>query len=316
MTTSDLGPDPAAELAYVALVVDDPETSAAIFEKDFGLPREDFSCGGRNVPAVAVGRSVLAMFRPDDSFLGGNARKGVHHIAIAADDPRAAADASGLDTVSSTAEGLGGRPQIEFERNATCGVRVRLTPSLGLHPASSDIVERLDHICVASADNAPAKDVFIGRLGCVYESQQTDSETETLSENFTSDTYNYIFHTRPSQLIGSMRVTFITVGDTELEFIQDLTTSVKADEARHDRAGTTRGDRSAIARFIATHGQGLHHVAFKTPDVTASLAKIAAAGHRVIDRVGRPGSRASLIGFMHPTMIGGVLMHFVQREDL
>lgn len=39
MTTSDLGPDPAAELAYVALIVDDPETRAAIFEKAFGLPR-------------------------------------------------------------------------------------------------------------------------------------------------------------------------------------------------------------------------------------------------------------------------------------
>ena len=30
----------APELSYVALVVEEPETSAAIFEKDFGLPRE------------------------------------------------------------------------------------------------------------------------------------------------------------------------------------------------------------------------------------------------------------------------------------
>ena len=47
----------APELSYVALVVDEPETSAAIFEKDFGLPREDFSAGDRNVPA-SVGRSA------------------------------------------------------------------------------------------------------------------------------------------------------------------------------------------------------------------------------------------------------------------
>ena len=139
---------------------------------------------------------------------------------------------------------------------------------------------------------------------------------ETISENFTSDTYNYIFHTRPSQLIGSMRVTFITVGDTEFEFIQDLTSDVKADEARHDAAGTTRGDRSAIARYIASRGAGLHHIAFKTADVAESLAKIKAAGHRTIDKVGRPGSRCALIGFMHPTMIGGVLMHFVAREEI
>ena len=201
-------------------------------------------------------------------------------------------------------------------RNATCGIRVRYTEALGLPAASSEIVQRIDHLGVASADNQAGREVFIDKLGCVYESQQTDSEVETISENFTSDTYNYIFHTRPSELIGSMRVTFISVGDTELEFIQDLTTTVQADEARHDAAGTTRGDRSAIARYVASRGAGLHHIAFKTPNVEESLAKIKAAGHRTIDTVGRPGSRAALIGFMHPTMIGGVLMHFVARKDL
>lgn len=306
----------APDLAYVALVVDEPETSAAIFEKDFGLPRQDFACGGSNVPAIAVGQSALAFFRPDDPFLGPDAKKGVHHVAIGADDPAAAAAASGLPTVDSAAEGLGGRPQVEFAREATCGIRTRLTNTLGLAPASSDIVQRIDHLGVASADNQAGREVFIDKLGCVYESQQTDSEVETISENFTSDTYNYIFHTRPSQLIGSMRVTFITVGDTEFEFIQDLTTEVKADEARHDAAGTTRGDRSAIARYIASRGAGLHHIAFKTPNVEESLAKIKAAGHRTIDTVGRPGSRAALIGFMHPTMIGGVLMHFVARKEV
>ncbi len=306
----------APDLAYVALVVDEPEASAAIFEKDFGLPRQDFTCGSLTVPAIAVGRSALALFQPDDPFLGPDAKKGVHHIAIAAADPKAAAEDSGVATVNGPASGLGGRTSIELARDATCGIGVRYTESLGLAPASSGLVERIDHLGVASADNQAAREVFIDKLGCVYESQQTDSEVETISENFTSDTYNYIYHTRPSQLIGSMRVTFITVGDTEFEFIQDLTTNVQADEARHDAAGTTRGDRSAIARYISARGQGLHHIAFKTPDVKESLAKIKAAGHRTIDTVGRPGSRRALIGFMHPTMIGGVLMHFVQREEI
>ena len=312
MTASDSAPD----LAYVALVVDEPETSAAIFEKDFGLPRQDFSCGGSTVPAIAVGRSAMAFFQPDDPFLGPEAQKGVHHIAIGADDPEAAARDSGLPTINGATDGIDRRPQIEIARDATAGVRTRLTPVLGMAPASSEIVQRIDHLGVASADNHAARTAFIDRLGCVYESQQTDSEVETISENFTSDTYNYIFHTRPSQLIGSMRVTFITVGDTEFEFIQDLTSDVKADKARHDAAGTTRGDRSAIARYIASRGAGLHHIAFKTADVAESLAKIKAAGHRTIDTVGRPGSRRALIGFMHPTMIGGVLMHFVAREEI
>ena len=306
----------APNLAYVALVVDEPEASAAIFEKDFGLLRQNFTCGSLTVPAIAVGRSALALFQPDDPFLGPDAKKGVPHIAIAAADTKAAAEDSGVATVNGPTSGMGGRTSIELARDATCGIGVRYTESLGLAPASSGLVERIDHLGVASADNQTAREGFIDKLGCVYESQQTDSEVETISENFSSDTYNYIYHTRPSQLIGSMRVTFITVGDTEFEFIQDLTTNVQADEARHDAAGTTRGDRSAIARYIAARGQGLHHIAFKTPDVKESLAKIKAAGHRTIDTVGRPGSRRALIGFMHPTMIGGVLMHFVQREEI
>lgn len=306
----------APDLAYVALVVDEPERSATIFEQDFGLPRQDFACGGSNVPMISVGQSALAFFQPNDPFLGPDAKKGVHHIAIATADPEGAAKASGVPLSGEASKGIGGKTQVAFARDATCGIRVRYTQALGLPAASSDIVQRIDHLGVASADNQAAREVFIDKFGCVYESQQTDSEVETISENFTSDTYNYIFHTRPSQLIGSMRVTFITVGDTEFEFIQDLTTQVEADEARHDAAGTTRGDRSAIARYIASRGQGLHHIAFKTPNVEDSLAKIKAAGHRTIDTVGRPGSRRALIGFMHPTMIGGVLMHFVAREEI
>ena len=180
----------APDLAYVALVVHEPETSATIFEKDFGLPRQAFACHGSNVPVISVGRSALALFQVDNPLLGPNARQGVHHVAIAAADPEAAAKDSGLATVNGASEGLGGRPQIELARNATCGVRTRFTASLGLAPASPSLVERIDHLGVASVDNQAARAVFIDELGCVYESQQTDSETETVAENFTSDTYN------------------------------------------------------------------------------------------------------------------------------
>ena len=38
------------DLAYVALVVDEPAASATILERDFGLPRQEFSSGGRAGP--------------------------------------------------------------------------------------------------------------------------------------------------------------------------------------------------------------------------------------------------------------------------
>ncbi len=306
----------ATDLAYLALVVDDPENSAAHFESDFGLPRRDFKCGASTVPLISVGATAMALFGQADPFLGPNPKKGVHHLALSAADPQAAARAAGLPTAGNLSKGLDGKAQISLEREATSGVRVRFTEPLGLAPARSDIVERIDHVGVASADNRAARATFIDKLGCVYESQQTDSEVETISENFTSDTHRYIFHTRPSRLVGSMRVTFITIGDCELEFLQDLTSEVSADAARHDAAGDTRADRSAIARHIASRGAGLHHVALKTPDIDATLGRLGKAGYRLIDRTGRPGSRRARIGFLHPAALGGVLVHFVEREEI
>ncbi len=306
----------ATDLAYLALVVDQPEATAARFESDFGLPCRSMRCGGSTIPVIPIGATALALFGRGDPFLGANPQKGVHHLALAAADPEAAARACGLPLAGDVSQGLEGRAQIALAPAATCGVRVRFTESLGLAPARSAMVERIDHVGVASVDNRAARATFIDKLGCVYESEQTDSEVETISENFTSDTHQTIFHTRPSRLLGSMRVSFITVGDCELEFLQDLTTGVNVDAARHDAPGDTRADRSAIARHIATRGTGLHHLALKTPDIDAALGRLGSAGYRLIDTSGRPGSRRSRIGFLHPAALGGVLLHLVEREEL
>ena len=81
----------------------------------------------------------------------------------------------------------------------------------------------------------------------------------------------------------------------------------------HGAPGTTKQDQGAIARFVASRGPGLHHLALKVTDIDAALASLAAAGHRVIDRIGRPGSRRARIGFVHPQSLGGALVHLVQR---
>ena len=56
----------APDLAYVALVVDKPAASAAIFEKGSGLLRQDFACGGSKIRVLSVGRCALDLFRPAD----------------------------------------------------------------------------------------------------------------------------------------------------------------------------------------------------------------------------------------------------------
>jgi hypothetical protein len=133
-------------------------------------------------------------------------------------------------------------------------------------------------------------------------------------ESFTSDKYGVVYHTRPPQPVGGLRITFITVGDCELEFLANFDPRQDG-EVEHGRAGTTRQDQGAIARFVASRGRGLHHVAVKARDIDALLGSMAAAGLPMIDTTGRPGSRRALIGFPHPRALGGVLMHVVQRPD-
>ncbi len=82
---------------------------------------------------------------------------------------------------------------------------------------------------------------------------------------------------------------------------------------RYGAAGDTRQDQGAIARFVAARGPGLHHVAFKAPDIDRTLAHLRAAGVPLIDHKGRPGSRRARIGFCHPEAMGGVLIHAVER---
>lgn len=175
------------------------------------------------------------------------------------------------------------------------------------------MVERIDHLGIASADNQAAIAIFAGRMGLPIESQQTDMEVETAIESFTSDKYGVVYHTRPPRVLGGLRVAFLTAGDCELEFLQNFDPAHGA-ALQHGAAGNTRQDQGAITKFIATHGAGLHHLALKTADIDDALTRLEHGGARMIDRVGRPGSRRARIGFVHPASFGGILVHLVQRE--
>ena len=319
-------PRPVADappLAWVAVVVDDPGRVAAVFERGLGLPRSEVSAPGGAVPWIAVGESAIALFGHGHELVGGAARSGVHHVSIAAPDPVARASECGFAGVD-TSPGLGGGAQVALDTRDTCGIATRLSEPIGAGPGggrrgASDHVERIDHIGVASADNRAAGAVFTDRLGCPVESTQTDFEISQPIESFTSDRYGVVYHSRPPEPIGGLRVRFLTVGDCELELLQPFDprgAGRRAEGPERGTPGNTRGDKGAIARYIERRGPGLHHLALKTPDIDATLARLAAAGHRMIDLVGRSGSRRARIGFVHPASLGGLLLHFVERDEL
>ncbi len=308
----------ASRLAYAALVVADVERVAAGLTRDFGLQRTDYPAGnsGRRTPVFAVGASALALFEPGDPFLGDAARPGVHHIALEVADLAAAAGAvsvAGIALGGRTPEpGLDGRRRLRLKPEATAGVRTYLTEPIPVTPTSGGWIERIDHLGVASADNAAALEIFCGRLGCPLESTQTDLEVRIPVESFTSDKYGVVYHSRVPEPVGGLRVAFVTVGDCDLELLQDFDPRHGADAARHG-AGTTKQDQGAIARFVASRGPGLHHLALKVGDIDDALGRLARAGYELIDPVGRPGSRRARIAFLARKSLGGALVHLVER---
>lgn len=72
------------------------------------------------------------------------------------------------------------------------------------------------------------------------------------------------------------------------------------------------GPETPVGRFLATRGQGVHHVAYRVADVAVALAHLRDEGAEPIDREPRPGSRNTLIAFVHPRTFGGVLVELVQ----
>lgn len=69
-----------------------------------------------------------------------------------------------------------------------------------------------------------------------------------------------------------------------------------------------------VARFLASRGEGLHHVCLLSDDLPADLAALAAAEAELVDSVPRPGAHGS-VAFVHPRTLNGVLWELLQRAE-
>jgi methylmalonyl-CoA/ethylmalonyl-CoA epimerase len=72
---------------------------------------------------------------------------------------------------------------------------------------------------------------------------------------------------------------------------------------------------SAVGRFLATRGPGLHHVAYRVADIQAALDALRDRGLQLIDETPRQGIRDSRVAFVHPKSAGGVLTEIVQPAE-
>lgn len=92
-----------------------------------------------------------------------------------------------------------------------------------------------------------------------------------------------------------VKVCMLPIGDTHVELLEPLT------------------PESAVGRFLAKRGPGIHHIAVEVADIHGSLAELKKRGARLIDETPRVGAGGSLIGFVHPSSTNGVLLELVQH---
>ena len=93
-----------------------------------------------------------------------------------------------------------------------------------------------------------------------------------------------------------LEAAFLKVGDAELELMAPL---------RED---------SAVGKFVAKRGPGMHHIAFSVADIARSMDEARSAGLELIDVEPRLGMHGSRIAFIHPKSMGGVLTELVESE--
>lgn len=93
----------------------------------------------------------------------------------------------------------------------------------------------------------------------------------------------------------SVEVCLLPSGETKLELLQPTSPD------------------SPIAKFIEKRGEGLHHIAFRVPDIHKALAQLKAQGVTLIDEAPRPGFGGHSVAFIHPRSTHGVLIELVQE---
>jgi len=93
-----------------------------------------------------------------------------------------------------------------------------------------------------------------------------------------------------------IEVALIPIGESRIELITPL------------------HPESKVEKFLKDRGEAVHHVAYATDDVAASLERAGAAGAQLLDAVARPGTHGTRIGFVHPKSVCGVLTEFVEPD--
>lgn len=105
-------------------------------------------------------------------------------------------------------------------------------------------------------------------------------------------------HVHKTQMIEEqgVKAALLTLGDSEIELLEPTVAD------------------NGIARYLASRGEGLHHVCFQVDKVGRDLETLKAKGVEVIDQEPRIGI-AGRICFLHPKAMHGALVELCEPLD-
>jgi methylmalonyl-CoA/ethylmalonyl-CoA epimerase len=93
-----------------------------------------------------------------------------------------------------------------------------------------------------------------------------------------------------------VRAALLGAGESEVELLEPLEAT------------------SGVGRFLAHHGEGLHHLCFETPDVSHLLRELKDRRVELLDTAPRPGL-AGDVAFLHPHACARVLVELATPRD-
>lgn len=94
-----------------------------------------------------------------------------------------------------------------------------------------------------------------------------------------------------------VRLVMVPVGESRLELLE------------------ATSEDSAIAKFIAKRGEGIHHVCLRVPDLSAAVERMKKDGVRLVSDEIKIGAGGHKYVFIHPSSTGGVLMELVESHE-
>ena len=92
-----------------------------------------------------------------------------------------------------------------------------------------------------------------------------------------------------------VRIAFLGVGQSKVELVEPT------------------DDTTGVARFLATKGEGFHHLCLEVDNLAEELTRLAINGVELIDSSPRRGAEGP-VAFLHPRSCGGVLVELIEAR--